>query len=228
MNMPGYCKVMIVSHDLRQVLLLDNFGDGFTIDEFDNVKYSYSGYNVSTWMNRLQTDGWDCGVWVAWVASLLTTHVEQGLECTLDVNEVIQNGLSAEGIRDITIHPSGKLHNEYSILQVRRRFRRRIYDDSHPAHLTAWLDHWNTPLQDVQAVSTVTHLSRIRHTAGTTTSQQVDFTEDANDTDSTDPPPPPGGSGSGGIRIRGDPGHWPVLNPIWGREGSAPGPTGAP
>jgi hypothetical protein len=120
---------MIVSHDLRQVLLLAPFGDGFTDDEFDNVKYSYSGYNVSTWTGRLQTDGWNCGVWVAWVASLWTTHVERGLEGTMDVNEVIQKGLSAEGIRDINIHPSGESHNESRILQVRRRFRRRIYDD---------------------------------------------------------------------------------------------------
>ena len=41
MNMPGHWRVMIVSHDLRQVLLLDPAGDGFTIDEFDSVKYSY-------------------------------------------------------------------------------------------------------------------------------------------------------------------------------------------
>jgi hypothetical protein len=126
----------------------------------------------------------------------------------MDISNVIKAGLSSEGILDINIHPSGESHNESCILQVRRRFRRRIYDDSHPAHLKAWLDHWNTPLQDVQAVSTVTHLSRIRHTAGTTTSQQIDLTEDANDTDSTDPPPPYGGT-------------------AWGREKSAPGPTGA-
>jgi Ulp1 family protease len=44
MNMPGHWRVMIVSHDLRQMLLLDPFGNGFTVDEFDNVKYSYSGY----------------------------------------------------------------------------------------------------------------------------------------------------------------------------------------
>jgi hypothetical protein len=112
----------------------------------------------------------------------------------MDISEVIQKGLSAEGIRDINIHPSGESHNENCILQVRRRSRRRIYDDSHPAHLKAWLDHWNTLLQDVQAGSTVTHLLRIRHTAGTTTSQQIDLTEDANDTDSTDPSP-----------LRGDP-----------------------
>jgi hypothetical protein len=63
MNMPGHWRVMTVSHALRQVVLLDPLGDEFTIPEFDNVKYSYSGYNVSTWTKRLQTDGWNCGVW---------------------------------------------------------------------------------------------------------------------------------------------------------------------
>jgi hypothetical protein len=54
MNMPGHWRVMIVSHVLRQaVLLLDPFGDasepyGFTTDEIDSVQNSYSGYNVST------------------------------------------------------------------------------------------------------------------------------------------------------------------------------------
>jgi hypothetical protein len=55
---------MIVSHVLRQVLLLDPFGAdasesyGFTTDEIDSVRNSYSGYNVSTCHERLQTDGW--------------------------------------------------------------------------------------------------------------------------------------------------------------------------
>jgi hypothetical protein len=73
MNMPGHWRVMIVSHVLRQVLLLDPFGDasepyGFITDEIGSVQNSYSGYNVSTRPERLQTDGWNCGVWVAWVA----------------------------------------------------------------------------------------------------------------------------------------------------------------
>jgi len=57
LNMPGHWRVMIVTHNLRQVLLLDPFGDGLTTDEFDNVKSSYNGYNVSTRTKRLQTDG---------------------------------------------------------------------------------------------------------------------------------------------------------------------------
>jgi hypothetical protein len=66
MNMPGHWRVMIVSHVLRQVLLLDPFGDasepyGFTTDEIDSVQNSYSGYNVSTCPERLQTDRWNCG-----------------------------------------------------------------------------------------------------------------------------------------------------------------------
>ena len=51
MNMPGHWRVMIVSHVLRQVLLLDPFGDasepyGFTTDEINSVQNSYSGYNA--------------------------------------------------------------------------------------------------------------------------------------------------------------------------------------
>ena len=44
--MPGHWRVMIVSHVLRQVLLLVPFGDAsnpFTTDEIDSVKNSYSG-----------------------------------------------------------------------------------------------------------------------------------------------------------------------------------------
>jgi hypothetical protein len=88
---------MIVSHVLRQVLLLDPFGDasepyGFRTNEIDSVQNSYSGYNVSTCPERLQTDGWNCGVWVAWVASMWTTHVERGLEAapSMDISKVIK------------------------------------------------------------------------------------------------------------------------------------------
>jgi hypothetical protein len=67
MNMPGHWRVMIVSHILRQVLLLDPFGDasepyGFTTDEIDSVQNSYIGYNVSTCPERLQTDSRNYGV----------------------------------------------------------------------------------------------------------------------------------------------------------------------
>ena len=85
--MPGHWRVMIVSHVLRHVLLLNPFGDasepyGFTTDEIDSVQNSYSGYNVSTCPERLQTDGWNCGVWEAWVASMWTTHVERSKSLT--------------------------------------------------------------------------------------------------------------------------------------------------
>ena len=54
---------MIVSHVLRQVLLLDPFGDasepyGFTADEIDSVQNSYSGYNVSTSLPRTLANRW--------------------------------------------------------------------------------------------------------------------------------------------------------------------------
>ena len=182
------------------------------------MQNSYSGYNVSTCPERLQTDGWNCGVWVAWVASMWTIHVERGLEGTMDISKVIKAGLTSEGISDINDHPSGESHNESFILRVRRQFRQRIYDDDIPQHLKDWLDHWHTPLTDVQAVSTGTHLPRSCQTAGSTTTQQIDLTENTNHTDRTGPthlwgistPPPSGGSPTPSP-LRG--GHWPTLNP---------------
>ena len=239
MSMPGHWRVIIVSHVLRQVLLLDPFGNasepyGFTADEIDNVQNSYSGYNVSTCPERLQTDRWNCGVWVAWVGSMWTTHVERGLEGTMDISKVIKVGLTSEGVSDINDHPSGESHNESFILRVRRQFRQRIYDDDIPQHLKDWLDHWHTPLTDVQAVSTSTHLPRSYQTVGATTSQQIDLTEDTTHTDRSGPshlwgdinPPPSGGPPhhlpfKGGALAHTEP-------PSEEGEGPAPGPTGAP
>jgi hypothetical protein len=152
-------------------------------------------------IERLQTDRWNCGVWVAWVGSMWTTHVERGLEGTMDISKVIKAGLTSEGISDINNHPSGKSYNESCILWVRRQFRRRIYDNDIPQHLKEWLDLWHTPLADVQAVSTGTHLPQICQTVGATTSQQMDLTEDTNYTDRTGPP-----------HLWGD----PPLPPLWG------------
>ena len=156
----------------------DPFGDasepyGFTADEIDSMQNSYIGYNVSTCPERLQTDRWNCDVWVAWVGSTWTTHVERGLEGTMDISKVIKVGLTSEGVSDINDHPSGKSYNVSCFLRVRRQFRQRIYDDDIPQHLIDWLDHWHNPLTDVQAVSTGTHLPRSCQTAGATTSQQL-------------------------------------------------------
>ena len=62
MNTPGHWRVVIVIHRLKQVLLLDPFGDasepyGFTKEELDIVRNAYRGYNVSTSKERIQTDG---------------------------------------------------------------------------------------------------------------------------------------------------------------------------
>jgi hypothetical protein len=35
-----------------------------------------------------------------------TTHVERGLEGTMDISEVVKAGLASEGISDINNHPS--------------------------------------------------------------------------------------------------------------------------
>jgi hypothetical protein len=75
----------------------------------------------------------------------------------MDISKVIKAGLTPEGILDINNHPSGKSYNENCILRVRRKFRRRIYDNDIPQHLKDWLDRWHTPLADVQAVTTDKH-----------------------------------------------------------------------
>ena len=84
--------------------------------------------------------------WRGWHQYAWTTHVERGLEGTMDIIKVIKAGLSSEGILDINNHPSGKSYNESCILQVRRQFRRQIYDNGIPQHLKDWLDRWHTPL----------------------------------------------------------------------------------
>ena len=149
-------------------------------------------------------------------------------------SKVIKAGLTSEGVSDINDHPSGKSYNESFILRVRRQFRQRIYDDDIPQHLKDWLDHWHTPLTDVQAVSTSTHLPRSYQTVGATTSQQIDLTEDTTHTDRSGPshlwgdinPPPSGGPPhhlpfKGGALAHTEP-------PSEEGEGPAPGPTGAP
>ena len=185
MNIPGHWRVMIVSHVLRQIVLLDPFGNEFTRTEVNNIKQSYNGYTISSRTARLQTDSWNCGVWVAWIASMWATHANQGHEGTKNIDQVIQEGLSAKSISDINTHPSGKSQNESNILHTRQRFRQMIYAGSQPAHLTDWLAEWNTPLREVQSVSAVTHLARAHHTTGPHTPQHMDLTEDAEDTDNT-------------------------------------------
>ena len=66
-----------------------------------------------------------------------TTHVERGLDGTMDISKT---GLTSEGTLDIKNHPSGKSYNESCILRVRRQFRQRIYDNGIPQHLKDWLD----------------------------------------------------------------------------------------
>ena len=137
----------------------------------------------------------------------------------MDISKVIKAGLTSGGVSDINIYPSGRSHNESFILRIRRQFRQQIYDDHIPQHLIDWLDHWHTPLQDVQAVSTGTHLPRSYETTGATTSQQIDLTEDTSHTDRSGPthlrgdinPPPLSGGSPHHPPIRGDTG--PTLNP---------------
>ena len=139
-----------------------------------------------------------------------TTHVERGLEGTMDISKVIKAGLTTEGVSDINDHSSGKSYNESCILRVRRQFRRRIYDNDIPQHLKDWLDCWHTPL----AAVTDTHPSRIRQTARATTSQQIDLTEGTSHTDRSGPshlrgdinPPPFSGGSPHHPPLRGDTG----------------------
>ena len=170
MHMSGHWRVMIVSHVLKQVFLLDPLGDGpepygFTTEEINKVQNSYREYDVSTCPQHLQTDGFNCGVWVAWVASMWTTHVRMGLEGTTDISKVIKAGLTSQGILDINIHPTRQSNNETYIQQVRKQYQRQIYEDPIPQHLKDWLDHWNTPISDVQTFFTRTHLPQICKTS---------------------------------------------------------------
>ena len=48
MKKPEHWRIMIVSHVLMHVTLLDPLGDDFREQEIDNVMNSYRGYSVST------------------------------------------------------------------------------------------------------------------------------------------------------------------------------------
>jgi hypothetical protein len=69
MKRPGHWRMLIVSHVLNHVTFLDPLRYGFTREEIRNVKDAYRGYESSIWKQCLQTDEWNCGVWVAWLAS---------------------------------------------------------------------------------------------------------------------------------------------------------------
>ena len=183
MHIPGHWRVMIVSHKLKQVVLLDPFGGGFTEPEVNNIKHTYQGYVVNTRKARLQTDTWNCGVWVAWAASLWATHVNQGLEGTKNIDKVIQEGMSLEGISDINLFPSGKLHNESCILQIRQRYRQMLHANSQPKHYTDWLTEWKTPLTGILTARAEVNLAGAHHTASTSASQPIDLNKDAENAD---------------------------------------------
>jgi hypothetical protein len=89
MQKPGRWRMMIVSHPLMHVIFLDPLGNGFTEQEIDNAMNSYRGYKFSIWKQHLQTGEWNCGVWVAWLASFWTTHVTSGLKGSRAIDEVI-------------------------------------------------------------------------------------------------------------------------------------------
>ena len=183
MHIPGHWRVMIVSHKLKQVVLLDPFGGGFTEPEVNNIKHTYQGYVVNTRKARLQTDTWNCGVWVAWAASLWATHVNQGLEGTKNIDKVIQEGMSLEGISDINLFPSGKLHNESCILQIRQRYRQMLHANSQPKHYTDWLTEWKTPLTEILTARAEVNLAGAHHTASTSASRPIDLNKDAENAD---------------------------------------------
>jgi hypothetical protein len=181
MKRPGHWRVMIVSHLLNHVTLLDPLGNGFTQEEISNIMDEYRGYEFSIWKQCLQTDDWNCGVWVAWLASFWTKHVASGLEGSKPIDDVIQEGLSARGIKDTNIYIDRIAYNEETILEIRKGFQDIIYAPCHPPCLTEWLEKWNTHLRDVLAVSPVTNLRRAPSTHERAPSGPIDLTGDASD-----------------------------------------------
>ena len=102
-----------------------------------------------------------------------------GLKEVLTIVDVIQEGLSARGIKDMSIHIDAIAHNEETFLEIRKGFQDIIYAPCHPPCLTEWLDKWNTPLSDVLSASPVTNLPRAPSTHGRAPSGPIDLTGDA-------------------------------------------------
>ena len=101
MHIPGHWRLMIVSHALEQIVLLDPRGDDFSETEVRNIRGAFIGYSLIDRKNFLQTDGFNCGVWIAWVASLWARHVNLSLEGSKDITEVITDGMQlAEDVHD--------------------------------------------------------------------------------------------------------------------------------
>jgi hypothetical protein len=83
-------------------VLLDPRGDGFSErTEVWNIRGAFIGYSLIDRKNFIQTDGFNCGVWVAWVASLWTRHVNLNIEGSKDITEVIRDGMLAEDVHDL-------------------------------------------------------------------------------------------------------------------------------
>ena len=86
---------------MKQILLLDPRDDCFSDREIQNIQRAFVGYSLIDRKDFLQTDDFNCGVWVAWVASLWTQHVNLNLEGSKDITEVITDGIRAEGVHDL-------------------------------------------------------------------------------------------------------------------------------
>ena len=72
MHIPGHWRLIIVSHAMKQILLLDPRDDCFSDREVRNIRRAFVGYSLTDRKDFLQTDDFNCGVWVAWIASLWT------------------------------------------------------------------------------------------------------------------------------------------------------------
>jgi hypothetical protein len=151
---------MIVSHTLKQIVVLDPRGDGFPETEIRDIRRAFIGYSLTDRKNFLQTDGFNCGVWVAWVASLWTQHANLNLEGSKDITEVITDGMLVEDVHDLRNQYNKKPLNEASVLRLRLRLRGKLYADTQPAHLMSWIDTWGTNLTEIRLGSEVTSQSK--------------------------------------------------------------------
>jgi hypothetical protein len=121
-------------------VLLDPRGDSFSETEVRNIRRAFVGYSLIDRKNFLHTDGFNYGVWVAWVASLWARHVNLNLEGSKDVTDVIRDGMLAEGIHDLRNQYRKRPLSEASVLRLRLRLREELYADTHPAHLKSWIN----------------------------------------------------------------------------------------
>ena len=141
-HIPGHWRVLIVSHVLREVLLFDPFGTPFSDRETHHIERAWQEYRVCDMQTKVQTDGYNCGVWVAWAAGAWLTHVQEGREGSMSIRSVLEVCMQHAGIAAVSprarLTPTQAEHNENHINAARAAYSEAL-NGPLPARFHDWL-----------------------------------------------------------------------------------------